>query len=96
MVSSLFPIATLPNSDRFNVHAFGSVKSSSSKIRPMIGRMFTVGVMPGVGNEVDVAVGGNQIIVGVTVVVGGSRVSVGEIMVVGAAVQALHKKINKK
>jgi hypothetical protein len=58
--------------------------------------MSTVGVMIGVGKAVEVAVAGNQIIVGVMVAVSGRRVLVGKIMVVGAAVQALHKITNKQ
>lgn len=52
--------------------------------------------MIGVGKGVKVAVGGNQIIVGVMVAVDGDCVSVGKGMDVGAAVQAQHKISNEQ
>lgn len=96
IVSSFIPNATLPEDERFSVHAFGSEKSSANRIFPRLGRISTVGEMTGEGKGVEVAVGGNQIIVGVMVAVGGDCVSVGKGMEVGAAVHAQHKIANKQ
>ena len=90
MVSSFLPRATLPISDWLSVHAVGSVKSSSSRIFPVSGRISAVGVTIGVGKAVEVAVGGNHTIVGMTVWVGGIIVIVGVGSEVKAAVQAQH------
>jgi len=55
-----------------------------------------VGVIIGVGKGVGVAVGGNQIIVGVVLAVGIDCVSVGNGVEAGAAVHAQHKIPNKQ
>jgi hypothetical protein len=52
--------------------------------------------MIGVGKCVGVTVGGNQIIVGVTVAVGNVGVSVGSAVVAGAAVQPAMSTMNRQ